>query len=385
MKKIAIIGRGTAGCLALTHFTRWAENDFNIDLYYDPSIPQQSVGEGSPINLPASLHTNINFNHSDLKYVDGSFKAGIVKTGWGTGVDFTHHFAPPSVGYHFNAVKLQDYILEHFRNNSRVRIIQENVGHDVDADFVFDCSGKPDSYDEYNMSEAIPVNSTYITQCYWDYPRFQHTLTLARPHGWVFGIPLQNRCSIGYMYNSNTSSLEDVKADVQNVFDEYNLIPSNTTNAFSFKNYSRKQNFTERIAYSGNASFFLEPLEATSIALMEQLQRNAFGLWWKAYDVNHANTKYSNQVNELENMMALHYYAGSIFKTPFWDMAQEKGTKKIEQAMVDPRFRQVILDSKNYKFGDNGNYADYGSWWPGSFKVNLENLGLYNKLEKFGV
>ena len=138
MKKIAIIGRGTAGCLALTHFTRWAENDFNIDLYYDPSIPQQSVGEGSPINLPASLHTNINFNHSDLKYVDGSFKAGIVKTGWGTGVDFTHHFAPPSVGYHFNAVKLQDYILEHFRNNSRVRIIQENVGHDVDADFVFD-------------------------------------------------------------------------------------------------------------------------------------------------------------------------------------------------------------------------------------------------------
>ena len=118
---------------------------------------------------------------------------------------------------------------------------------------------------------------------------------------------------------------------------------------------------------------------------MEQIQRNTFGLWVKAYDVNHANTKYSSQVNELENMMALHYYAGSIFNTPFWDMAQEKATKKIEQAMADPKFQQVILDSKNYKFGDTGNYLEYGSWWPGSFKVNLENLGLYKKLEKFGV
>jgi len=272
--------------------------------------------------------------------------------------------------------------LNHFKNDQRVRIIERNIGHDVDADFVFDCSGKPSSYEDYNMSSTIPVNSTYITQCYWDYSKFQHTLTLARPHGWVFGIPLQNRCSIGYMYNSETSSLEDVKADVQNVFDEYKLTPSDTTNAFSFKNYSRRQNFTERIAYGGNASFFLEPLEATSIALMEQIQRNTYGLWWNIYDVNTANTRYYHQVNEIEIMMALHYYAGSIFKTPFWDMAQEKATKKIEQAIGDPSFRKVILDSKNYKNGDNGDYTIYGSWGPGSFKVNLENLDLYNKLEK---
>ena len=59
------------------------------------------------------------------------------------------------------------------------------------------------------------------------------------------GIPLQNRCSIGYMYNNKINSLEEVKEDVKNIFEEFNLQPSETTNAFSFKNYYRNTNFED--------------------------------------------------------------------------------------------------------------------------------------------
>jgi len=59
-KKLAIIGKGTAGCYALSHFMRWT--DWEIDLIHDPDIKPQAVGEGSDLVLPASL-MRVNYNN----------------------------------------------------------------------------------------------------------------------------------------------------------------------------------------------------------------------------------------------------------------------------------------------------------------------------------
>ena len=53
-KKLSIIGRGTAGCLNAIHF-RHRIPDIDIDWYFDPKKPQQSVGEGSTLSLPRLL------------------------------------------------------------------------------------------------------------------------------------------------------------------------------------------------------------------------------------------------------------------------------------------------------------------------------------------
>jgi hypothetical protein len=94
-------------------------------------------------------------------------------------------------------------------------------------------------------------------------------------HGWVFGIPLQKRISIGYLYNDKISSLEEVKEDVKNTFKEYNLNPSKITNHIKFQSFYRKENFKNRIIYNGNASFFIEPLEATSTSMSTDINRLA--------------------------------------------------------------------------------------------------------------
>ena len=109
MKKLAIIGRGTAGSLAAAHFLR--HTDWEIDWYFDNDIKPQAVGEGSNLILPNFLKNCLNFEHHDLSKIDGSFKASIYKEGWGKGQGFHHTFAPPLLSYHFNANKLQDYIL----------------------------------------------------------------------------------------------------------------------------------------------------------------------------------------------------------------------------------------------------------------------------------
>jgi len=378
MKKIAVVGRGTAGMLALTHFYRWAKN-CEIELYYDPNVNPQAVGEGSTLDFPAALYENIGFAHDDLKHVNGSFKGGIYKTGWSDGTAYTHHFIPPGVGYHFNAVKLQEYILNQLKD--KVKIIERAVSaNDIDADFVMDCSGKPTSYDEFNLTESIPVNSVHVTPCYWDHARFQHTLTLARPYGWVFGIPLQNRCSIGYMYNNTINTLDEVKEDVKQIFADYDLTPSTDYNTFSFKNYYRKQNFAGRVAHNGNASFFLEPLEATSIALMNVINKMAYDSWFNNGNVDMLNKDYTDYVQEIETVIMLHYFAGSEFKTPFWDFAQERGEKIIARAKHNTKFNDFVEHSKLEKDMALRLDGNYGTWGVASFKQNLENLKLYEKI-----
>jgi hypothetical protein len=385
MKKIAIVGRGTAGALGVSHFLKWT--NWEIDWYFDDNIRPQAVGEGSTLVLPRSLFENLNFQHHNIDEIDGSFKSSIYKEGWVIGKKYHHTFPPPQLAYHFNANKLQDYILSKVKNNPRITIKNQNIKNDqIDSDFILDCSGKPEDYTDFHQSPYIPVNSVHVTQCYWDYTRFQYTLTIARPYGWVFGIPLRNRCSIGYMYNNSINTIEEVKEDVEEVFKQFDLTPSETTNSFSFNNYYKKENFSDRIAYNGNASFFLEPLEATSITFMDSIQRYAYDIWVDGKSVESVSASYNKDIEEIESMIMLHYLAGSIYKTPFWDMARTKAEKCLLKCLSKSDLLCHMVNPK-YRYAENilkitAESGNCGTWPLLSWVTNMENLGVYPKIEK---
>ena len=300
-KKIAILGRGTAGAVSAAML--YKRDGYDVDWIYDSNIKTQAVGEGSILNLPKILYKNLGFTFEDLESVDGTFKIGLKKDGWGkTGKTFFHYFSPGEYGYHFNALKLQDFISN--RVSDAINLCDRNIKSydDIDADHIIDCGGRRTIDDTYITSEYMPINSAYVTQCYWDSPKFNYTLAIARPYGWVFGVPLNNRCSIGYMYNNTINSLDEVKEDVKNIFDEYNLIPSEHTNSITFPNYYKKQNYTSRVSYNGNASFFLEPLEATSISFMADITARSMWITNKSLSVDMANKFYSIRIKEIENV-----------------------------------------------------------------------------------
>lgn len=376
MKKIAIIGRGTAGCYAASHFYKWS--DWHIDWYFDPAISPQAVGEGSTLDFPKDLDANLNFNIAELESIYGTAKAGIKKTGWAIGNEFIHTFPGGHIGYHFNAVMLQEWIIAKLKDNPRIQFHEQNVqAGGIDADYVMDCSGRPSNFDEFVISEYIPVNSVYVTQCFWEGVKFQYTLTLARPYGWVFGIPLLNRCSIGYMFNKDINSLDEIKEDVKEIFKEYGLVPSEVTNHFSFKNYYRKVNYQDRVVYNGNASFFLEPLEATSINFMNNTQRRAFDYWHNNLSLEEVNNQYLAEIREIENVIMLHYASGSVFDTKFWDYANQRGIKNFHMMLFNPSFKEVLTTTNSF--------MQYGTWNRRSFYQNLSNLNLLEKIYQKGI
>lgn len=399
-RKIAIIGKGTGGALSAAYTLRAHSRD-EIVWYYDPAIPTQAVGEGTTLQFPQELFASIGFTYWDLeKELDGSLKLGLWKEGWGKeGKFFFHDFMPPYTALHFNAHKLQDYVVKTIKD--KVKIKEENISHDrIDADAIIDCTGRPprlvgaDTDPEFNISEYIPVNSVYVTQCWWDAAAFQYTLTIAKKHGWVFGIPLRNRCSIGYLYNNKITSLEEVKEDVQSIFKQFNLTPSDTTNSFSFNNYYRKKNFDGRVTYNGNASFFLEPIEATSFAnMLNVLDLFTSKLDFKMSDST-CNALYHELLVQMENMIMLHYFAGSTYDTPFWKFAKDKGNECMKVAIKDEKFRSMIQDTKKvtslqqalslcqgmispYRTSIKRSPTQhYGNWWLGSYWTNLKGMGI---------
>jgi hypothetical protein len=316
--------------------------------------------------------------------MDGTVKTGIYKQDWNPTNTFVHPFPTDVVGMHFNAVQFQNKVFDRLTLNPRVKVTERafDGSEELDADHILVCTGSPSKDSGFVEHDEIPVNAAYVTQCYWDYPRFNYTLTIARPWGWVFGIPLRNRCSIGYLYDAKLTSLNTIKEDVLEVFDQFGLTPSDNTNALSFMNYSRKRNFTDRVAYNGNASYFLEPLEATSTTMADYVSRYAFDVWHENGAVAAANGLYESDIENTKAMICLHYLAGSSFKTAFWENAAQKAEIFLKAIFSerDHLFRDNALKAMK---GDFTNPCDVGTWPRASYEFNIRNLGIADKLRYF--
>jgi hypothetical protein len=387
-KKIAIIGRGTAGAQSALHFNAWAKDQFEVEWYFDNSIPPASVGEGATLPLPRNLMHTQGWTYRELDRLGGTLKTGIFKKNWGkNGEEFYHDFFPPETSIHFQAHMLHKYALDELEGKMPMHDTFVGSSSDIDADFVLDCSGTPKELGiPYMESDHIPVNTARVWQCPWDGPTFNYTLAIAGKFGWIFGIPLTNRCSIGYIYNKDFATPEQIEEDVQQVFDEYNLTPGPDGNYIEFKSYWRRKNFKGRTGYNGNASFFLEPLEATSTATMDLCQRKMFDWVTGALDEDTVNRDYLTFMQQTETMIMMHYLAEPKFKTDFWMYANDRARKMFDLAKDDLllglKLGQALEQMGSKKFIPDGLPA-FSTWSAQSFAVHIQGLGIEQQIRDY--
>jgi len=391
MNKIAIIGRGTAGAMTATHFLTWLP-DIELHWYFDPNTQPQAIGEGTTIDFSRSLKDTLQFGYKDLKEIDGTVKLGTVKKDWGGRKNEFYCDFWYGTAYHFSAPKLQDFLYDKIKSQKNVFIHEGNFTHDeIDADYIIDCSGVPKVWDDHLVAENIPINAVHVTQCHWKGNResFNHTQLIAKEHGWVFMVPLENRCAVGYLYNHDINNVEEIISDKNSIFDEYDIIPTETENNFQFKNFYRKENFTERVAYSGNASFFFDPLEATSFAAMNQIQRETFDIITAGKPLDVANRDYHAYLKGIEAMICLHYMSGSAYDSPFWNNAVECGERVFTGLKDDTEFLMIYNSIKNYdkeyktefKFNHLGHQPqEYGTWPVWLWHYNMKQLNVWDKI-----
>ena len=370
--KISVVGGGNGGCFTALYIA-WHRKDIEVELIYNPEILPERVGQATLLNPPGLLWaaTGFDWYHNPIH---ATMKSGILYEGWGQVNDKVFHpFPPNSMAMHYCPWEMQASIMQ----SGHFKVTHGDVDpKDVDADYVFDCRGKPDDFSNYEDLDN-PINACILGRPKWNTSKNSWSRHVATPDGWTFVIPTRksspsNDFCVGYCYNSDITQKEVAEYNFLEMFDV------EVTKHVKFKNYIAKNpTIDDRIILNGNRLFFLEPLESSSTQTY---------IMWVKYIVDHvlkgeatfknASKEVRRYIEQVKNFVLWHYQCGSKYDTPFWDYARSLTFK-------DDAFDAMLYESRTYdKYGiipkSYGGYTidgnEYGQWAPYSFKVWYQGM-----------
>ena len=366
--KVAVVGAGTAGLLSVMDLCSELPNFAQITLIHSLSIGSLSVGESSLVNFPDTLTNAVDYNHMiDRKELGSSTKYGVQFKNW-RGNTFVP-FNGGSYGIHFDTSNLSNFVLprlqkkyDNFRelkgvvesivsDGTKVNIRVDEYDHKFD--YVVDCRGYPENYEDYYKSPNVYLNSAIVvpskTKAKWEY-----TYHIAHKNGWMFGIPLGEKSGWGYLYNSDITErkealqdLEQTLSDQKNTdghFVDYDL---DNIKEFSFENYYAKRivNNDGNIFLNGNRALFFEPLQATSLGCYSFIIERVIDYILNEESIQQVKRGYNKLIEECLLFINLHYRGGSDFDTPFWKMATQKSNELIDQHDIETYDWKFLIDT----------------------------------------
>lgn len=398
MKKIVVIGGGTAGWITALFASRYFSN--SVKVISPSSIDILGAGEGSTPNMPG-LFELLGIDIEDfLIKTDATLKLGIKFINWNKEVkgSFDHLFhtsEQTNYGFHFNARKTADYlenyaqslgvqkvdkVIESFDSdeNGNIRSITTSDGEKIDVDFIFDCSGfRRLLIGDHFKSEWKDYSNSLICNKAFGFFLPQHenidhtsltkTKATSMSSGWMWQIPLQNRWGCGYVFNDSFISVEDAVKEVEELVGYKIKIEK----VFDFNPGVYKKTWINNCASLGLASGFIEPLEATSImSLIFSLKKlSSFDIFsYDKLEVDEYNEYVTNMSDQVVTFLTNHYRCDRD-DTPFWRYIHSKeilGTlKKIKdnKDLDDNKIREIFQkDINDFLIFGQINYqtVDYG-------------------------
>ncbi|MDO3383601.1 tryptophan halogenase family protein [Gilvimarinus algae] len=146
-----------------------------------------------------------------------------------------------------------------------------------------------------------------------------YTVSQAHRAGWQWRIPLQHRQGNGHVYSSqhisDDEALETLAAHVDGEL-------LHEPRQFRFTAGRRRKAWNHNVIAVGLASGFLEPLESTSIALVEtaiEKIRRAFQRpWFTSKEVDQFNDLTAQEYERVRDFIILHYKLNQRDDSDFW-------------------------------------------------------------------
>tara|TARA_R100000664_G_scaffold12649_1_gene20329 strand:+ start:2299 stop:3459 length:1161 start_codon:yes stop_codon:yes gene_type:complete len=340
--KIAVLGAGTVGVMSVCHFLRYT--NANVTCIFNPNKKILGVGESSNIQLPHLLWESINFNPVLQKEkLDCTLKYSVFYKDWRE-KNFHSPIIPNSYALHFNNFKLQSFVFNECQKiyKDRFKILEENISsvnasetevkvNNYKFDYVIDCCGWPESYEDYHVSTSLPLNKALVYPI--DKPGdWNFTYHYAHKNGWMFGIPLSSRQGWGYLFNDKITTDIEAIEDLQKILKQ--KINENQLNEFKFKPYRSKKLLNKRIIKNGNRAIFYEPLEALSGVVYDNINRLFFDFIRNNKSENQVNHEFDILSQAYENFINFIYHGGSIHNTIFWKETKEMTNKHLLNNLI---------------------------------------------------
>jgi tryptophan halogenase len=199
-------------------------------------------------------------------------------------------------------------------------------GKIVEGDLFIDCSGfrgllieqtLHTGYDDW--SHWLPMNSAVAMQTENTGEPVPYTRSIARDSGWQWRIPLQSRTGNGLVFCDRYMSDEHA---IQTLLDNVEGEPVNEPRVLKFKTGVRRKHWNKNCIAMGLSSGFIEPLESTSIHLVQRSITRLMQMFpydgIREPDINEFNSQMEFEILNIRDFIVLHYHVTNRTDTPFW-------------------------------------------------------------------
>lgn len=247
-----------------------------------------------------------------------------------------------SYAFHIDASKYALMLREHCENevnriegkidnirkdvNGNIQFLELANGEKIEGDFFIDCSGFKALLIEETLNtgfedwshwlrcdRAIAVPTESIS------PPKPYTVASAHKAGWQWEIPLQHRTGNGIVYASEFMSDDEAASTFDSSLKGRKLA---AFNHLKFKAGKRKKGWKKNCVAIGLSSGFLEPLESTSIFLIQAAIMKLVELFPTSQNYTAQASEYNrcldNEYNKIKDFLILHYHATQRDDSNFW-------------------------------------------------------------------